>query len=260
MLLIEELAPSELAEEWDNPGLQVGGFPGEINRVFLSLDPTPASIERARQRGAQILFTHHPLIFRPVTRVHVGSSPGCVLHGALKNEINVVAAHTNLDAAKGGINDILADLLGIECAEVLEENACNCRAGVGRIGLLSAPVSLADLLARIRGTLKIGKAGIVGDLDTEIRRVAVVGGSGGSFVPACRRKAADCLVTGDVGHHHALEAKGLGMTLIDAGHYSLEQTAFRVFGERLERLMAERGWRVRVIPDEDERDPIHWVG
>lgn len=260
LLLMDELAPPGLAEAWDNPGLQAGGFSGVIERVFLALDPTPASIERAHKRGAQVLFTHHPLIFRPMSRVQVGSGPGRVLRGALKNEIHIVAAHTNLDAARGGLNDILADLLGLERAEVLEENAIDSGAGVGRVGLLPVPMSLADLLARVRGALKMEKAAIVGDPDAEIRRVAVVGGSGGSFVTVCRKKAADCLVTGDIGHHHALEAMDLGMNLIDAGHYRLEQTAFRLFGERLERVMAEKGWSVRVIPDEDERDPIQRVG
>lgn len=257
--LIEELAPSELAEDWDNPGLQAGGFSGPIERVLLSLDPTPGSIESARRQGAQVLFTHHPLLFRPVTRVHIGSYPGNVLREAIKSEISIVAAHTNLDAACGGINDILAELLEIEGAEVLQDGKDARKTGIGRIGLLSAPLPLTGLLARIREKLGIGRAGVVGDPDAEVRRVAVVGGSGGSCLPACARKGADCVVTGDVGHHHALEAKALGMSLIDAGHYGLEQTAFRVFGGRLERLMREREWRIEVIAYDDERDPIRWL-
>ncbi len=107
--VLEGLAPPELAEAWDNPGLQVGDPDRRISAILVSLDPTLAAIREASARGAQLLITHHPLIFRPISSLDMGSFPGDVIGEAVRGGIAVVSLHTNLDAAEGGINDILAE-------------------------------------------------------------------------------------------------------------------------------------------------------
>ena len=254
--LLEELAPARFAEDWDNPGLQVGGHAGDITCVFISLDPTLGALKRARRVGADVLFTHHPLIFKPLSRIDSDPYPGNVIHDAVKSGIHIVSAHTNLDVAGGGINDILAELLRLEDVHVLETVSGVDGIGLGRVGRLSGGLDLTAFIHEVRDILGVEEIGVAGPEDARIRTVAVVGGSGGSLVSAARRKGADCLITGDVGHHHALTAETMGLTLLDAGHYCLEKKAFSVFGERLGKRMAERGWPVNVVLDEAERGPM----
>ena len=131
---LEIIAPKILAEPWDNPGLQVGSTSQEIKKILLSLDPTLKALMAAQRREAQLLFTHHPLIFKPLSRVDTKIHPGDVIAEAVKKRISVVAAHTNLDRARGGINDILADLLELQNVDFLETRDETGSGGLGRIG------------------------------------------------------------------------------------------------------------------------------
>ena len=253
---LENIAPTVLAETWDNPGLQVGSYSQEITKVFLSLDPTLKALNSAKRRNAQLLFTHHPLIFKPLSRLDINTYPGDVIAEALTSGICVIAAHTNLDMAKGGINDILADLLELETVEVLEEKDEVEGAGLGRIGDLPAAISLSVFVEKVKRVFGAEQVKVVGREDEQIRRLAVVGGSGGSMISLASKKGADLLVTGDIGHHHALEAESLGIALIDAGHFHTEKTAFGAFAEHLRAMVTEWGWKVAIEVDEDENDPM----
>ena len=253
---LEKIAPTVLAEPWDNPGLQVGSYSQEITKIFLSLDPTLKALRSAQRRNAQLLFTHHPLIFKPLSRLDINTHPGDVIVEAVKSRVSVIAAHTNLDMAKGGINDILAELLELETVEVLEVKDEAEYAGLGRIGDLPASVRLSVLVEKVKRVFGTEQVKVVGREDEQVRRLAVVGGSGGSLVSLAFQKGADLLLTGDIGHHHALEAESLGIALIDAGHFHTEKTAFGVFAERLRAMVTEWGWKVAVEVDEDETDPM----
>jgi dinuclear metal center YbgI/SA1388 family protein len=254
--LLEELVPSRLAEEWDNPGLQLGSRFQEIRKVFLSLDPTLRSVKAACRRDAQLLFTHHPLIHKPISSVDTNGYPGEVILEAIKGNISVVSAHTNLDAARGGINDILADLLGLQDVEVLREMDREDGAGLGRIGMLPEPIDLSAVTEMIQQILGSGSLTVCGKAGGRIHRVAVVGGAGGSLAAVASARGADLFLTGDVSHHHALEAEFLGISLIDAGHFATEKTAFRVFGRILREKFVAKGWEVGLEVDEDEIDPF----
>lgn len=253
---LEEIAPTALAEPWDNPGLQVGSYSQEITKIFLSLDPTLKALRSAERRNAQLLFTHHPLIFKPLSRLDINTHPGDVIVEAVKSRVSVIAAHTNLDMAKGGINDILADLLELQHVEVLEKKDEAEYAGMGRIGDLPAAVRLSVLVEKVKRVFGTEQMKVVGREDEQVGRLAVVGGSGGSLVSLAFKKGADLLVTGDIGHHHALEAESLGIALIDAGHFHTEKTAFGAFAERLRAMVTEWGWKVAIEVDEDETDPM----
>jgi len=254
--VLETLAPSEWAEPWDNPGLQVGCPSQEITRVFSSLDPTLEALQSASKANAQLLFTHHPLIFKPLGRIHTRVFPGNVISEAIRRDMAIVAAHTNLDVAPKGINAILADLLDLEEVAVLKPVGGLDGVGLGRIGNLPHPMPVRELAATVMHILGAPGLQIVGDPDKRIYRLAVVGGSGGGLVSLAREKGADLLLTGDVGHHVALEARALGIALMDGGHFHSEKTAFRFFCGALEHLLRSNGTEVRVIADEGERNPI----
>lgn len=255
--LLESVSPAGLAEPWDNPGLQVG-FPSQkIGTIFMSLDPTPKALQRALDVHAQMLFTHHPLIFKPISQINSQNCPGDVIVEAVKNNMAIVCAHTNLDASMGGINDILANLLGLENVEILKKNADSEEpAGLGRIGDLKKPLPLDSILRQISTTFHLEQMKVAGKKDAFVRRLAVVGGSGGSLLAEAHRKRADLFLTGDVTHHVALDAEALGVVLVDGGHFTLENEAFRVFGAHLQKLLKMKKWDVSVKIDEKEADPF----
>lgn len=252
---LEGVAPARWAEPWDNPGLQVGSPDQRVGKVFSSLDPTLDALEAACKAHAQLLFTHHPLIFKPLSQIRTDAFPGTVVAEAIKRGIAIVAAHTNLDAAPGGINDILADLLGLTDIEILKPVEAAAGAGLGRIGNLPAPVDLSTFSKTVKGILGAPEIRMVGRRDAHIQRLAVVGGSGGSLLSLACEKGADLLLTGDVGHHAALEAEALGISLMDGGHFYSERTAFRAFAKTMETLLRSEGWDIEIEADE-EANPL----
>ena len=256
--LLEQVAPARFAEPWDNPGLQVGSYYQEVRKILLALDPTLKALMSASKTGAQVLLTHHPLIFKPISRLEIHGYPHNVIFQAVKNEISVVAAHTNLDVVKGGMNDILAHMLELQHVEVLSKKDEDKGVGLGRIGDLPEPTEFSYMVNNIKRVLRVEKPGLVGQGDRLVRRLAVVAGSGGSLVPLASEKGADLLLTGDVSHHHALEAESLGIALIDGGHFHTEKAAFRNFAGRLREVLTGKGWEVTVEVYEDETSPIHY--
>jgi len=256
--LLETLAPMRLAEPWDNPGLQVGFPSQEITRIFSSLDPTLKALKSASEAKAQLLFTHHPLIFKPISRLDMGSFPGDVVLEAAKRGISVVAAHTNLDVARGGINDILANLLGLKGVAVLKVLDREEGVGLGRIGDLPEPAELSVVSRDVGRIFGAQHLKIVGKRETLIRRLAVVGGAGGGLTSIAHQGGADLLLTGDIGHHVALEAEALGIAILDAGHFLTEKTAFKIFAMNLNAVLESKGWEVSVKTDDEEIDPV-WI-
>ncbi|MDZ7697602.1 MAG: Nif3-like dinuclear metal center hexameric protein [Deltaproteobacteria bacterium] len=256
--LLETIAPAALAETWDNPGLQVGNPTATVNHVLVALDPTLSAVRAAAKADAQVLFTHHPLIFRPISRVDATSFPGNVIFEAFKGRLSILSAHTNLDSAQGGINDMLAELLGLENVSVLSPVDASAQAGLGRVGDLPAPASLGRFAREVGRHLGIDNLKRVGDKNRRIHRVAVVGGSGGSLVMCAHEVGADLLLTGDVGHHAALEAASLGLALLDGGHFRTEKAAFTLFAEKLAERCAAEGWSIEFSVYEDEADPMTW--
>ncbi|EFK05642.1 dinuclear metal center protein, YbgI family [delta proteobacterium NaphS2] len=255
--LIERIAPMKLAEPWDNPGLQIGDSEQKIRKIFSSLDPTFEALLRTSQFDAQVLFTHHPLIFKPVSHIEINTYPGQILAHAAQKNISVVSAHTNLDVARSGINDILANLLGLNDIVVLRPHTEAPDVGLGRIGNLSEPSDLLNLANAIRKQLGAEHIRLAGHTQkNSVERIAVVGGSGGSLIPDAAKMDADVLITGDIGHHAALEAKFLGIALIDGGHFHTEKTAFNIFCRKLKKIFKEEGWEVEIETDDAQVDPM----
>jgi dinuclear metal center YbgI/SA1388 family protein len=258
--VLEEIVPSRAAEEWDNPGLQVGHLSQEVEKIFISLDPTLKAVRKAFKRNAQLLLTHHNLIFRPLSSVDQQIYPGDVISEALNKGISIVSAHTNLDVVQGGINDILADLFGLQEVEVLEErNDLGIDgAGLGRIGSLPDPLRLAQMTRRVKEVLGTERVKVVGQENRKISRVALVGGAGAALVSLASKKGADLLITGDIRHHEALEAESLGLALVDGGHFYTEKAALGPFGDRLKAAFAERNMEVLVEVYKDEKCPARY--
>jgi dinuclear metal center YbgI/SA1388 family protein len=256
--ILEEIVPSHSAENWDNPGLQIGQLSQEVSKVFISLDPTLKSLRKAVKRNAQVLLTHHPLILNPISSLNGDRYPGDVIFEAIETGVSIIAAHTNLDVVWGGINDGLGDLFGLQRVEVLEERNDLDEGGSGRIGDLPESARLSEVTERIMGLLGAEKVRVVGPKDKRIDRVAVVGGAGGGMVASASKKGAQLLITGDVRHHEALEAEALGLALIDAGHFQTEKAALKPFANHLGNRFSEQNMEVIVEVNDTEESPMRY--
>ena len=338
----ERLAPSSLAEAWDNPGLQVGDPAARASRVLVALTPLPEVFDEAREKGADFLLLHHPLIFGGLSSVNTATHPGDLIARAAREGLTVHAAHTNYDAAPRGVSVALADALGLEgplevvaprgglrklVVFVPEENAdaladalseagagvigeythCTFRTpgtgtflggegtnpylgergrlerveelrletvvsahaaaravaavrashpyeepafdvypvegrpegcGYGRVGVLPEPLAPSDLVEHASDALGF-PARLVADPEPgrKVERIAVLGGSGGSFVREAAASGAGAYVTGDLDYHDALLAESLGLVAIDAGHVATELPSLVPLAEQLAALV-----------------------
>jgi len=253
----EEIAPSALAESWDNPGLQAGSISANVSKAFVALDPTVDAADSAIEAGAQLLITHHPLLFRPLSRIDSDSYPGNVIRKALNEGLSIISAHTNLDSAKGGINDILASILDLTSVVALEQKGDDAGTGMGRVGDLAGPVPLEEFAATVKKLLGLEIIRIAGHMRVPlVKRVAVVRGSGGSLLNLAAEKGAQVLITGDIGYHNALDARSAGIILMDAGHFATEKMAMNVFAGHLKEEARERGWDVTFEIDMAAETPF----
>ena len=254
--LIESIAPGRLAEEWDNCGLMVGDPSGPVQRAALALDATPETIRAAREADAQALITHHPLIFRPLKKLNLKEPTAEIIAMAIRWDLAVMAAHTNLDRTFGGVSWVLAHRLDLQEIEVLEPASPEDRSeGTGCIGTLKKPLKIKELLEIVKNKLKVPMLRVSSPPDTLINRVAVLGGSGGSFLKMAFFRGAQVLISGDFSYHQAREAEHLGICLIDAGHFSTERPILEKLAGRLSEAAAERGFDLEFQVLTGEREP-----
>lgn len=221
MQIMEELAPKSLAEEWDNVGLQVGNADLMAKKVLVTLTVTESLVARAIAEQVDLVISHHPLIFKPIKHLRTDLPLGKLLQQLLEHRIAVYVSHTNLDHAAKGLNHWLAQDLELQSVKVLRPLDKEATVGLGRIGRIS-PQSLERLAKRV-ASLWDTNVKVIGDSATMCTKVAVCGGTGGDLVRQAAFKGADVLITGDVDYHDALEAKQLGLAVLDAGHFGTEQ-------------------------------------
>jgi dinuclear metal center YbgI/SA1388 family protein len=243
-----ELAPRELAAEWDNVGLLAGRRDRAVHKVLVSLDVTAAVAEEARQWGAELIAAHHPVIFHPVKRVTDQDPAGEILLRLAEHGIAAVCMHTNLDAAQGGVNDALAAALQLEEVAPLEGGG-----GIARTGRLPRPVSVPDFLCAVQEALGAGGLRCT-DGAKPISRVAVGGGACGEFLWAAAAAGCDAFVTADVKYNQFLDAAALRLTLVDAGHFPTEDVVCPV----LARHLSERFPELAVRKSASHREVVQY--
>lgn len=361
---MEELAPLEWAEQWDNVGLQVGAPSTLVGRILVALELTGSVIEEAVQTQADLVVVHHPPIFRPLKALRFDTPGGRRLQRLVQHGISLYAAHTNLDQAAGMTNDSLAAAAGLGEHEVLQRvgeerdlklvvfvprgheeavldalaregaghvgNYSHCtyqtpgtgtflplagsnpflgrqgeleraeeirletivaeskarraveamlqahpyeevaydlyplanpgrQRGHGRIGRLAQPVTLGEMVRRLKAQLNTPAVRVVGDPGRAVTTVAVGAGSGGSLIGQAARRGADLLITGDVGYHDAQEALDLGLAVVDVGHYNSEAIVVRPLAAHLRQCLAADGLAAVVIEAQAGQDPFAFL-
>ena len=242
---MQRYAPLELAESWDNPGLLVD-CGREVFRVLVTLDITPEVVEEAAAGGCELIVSHHPVIFSPLKKL----TPRDVSFQLVQKGISAICMHTNLDAAEGGVNEVLAGIFGMQDWEGFAD-------GCGRVGEVD-PITVPELARKAQAVLggrcnrpRSGPAVQVKFADTgrTVKRLAVISGAGGSLFADAIAMGADCLLTGEANHHHAIDAKRLGLSLIAAGHYATEFPVTAAVAAKLRAALPE------LEPEPETPDP-----
>lgn len=232
---LEERWNPSYALEWDNVGLLVGREDKEIKKVFTALDATEETIAQALEFGADLLITHHPMLFSPVKKVTSADFIGRRLLTMIQADLCYYAMHTNFDVK--GMAQLNQECLGLAECEVLEETAPG--EGIGRVGVLDAPMDLKTFAEKVRNDFEIPDVRMYGDPAKSVCRVAVSSGSGKSMIRGAIAKGADVIVTGDVDYHSAIDAVAQGITVIDAGHYGTEYAFIAYMKQELEAMFPE---------------------
>ncbi|MDF2854408.1 MAG: hypothetical protein K0Q87_259 [Neobacillus sp.] len=360
--LFEKFSPKGLAMEGDKIGLQVGRLSKKVDRVMIALDVLEEVIDEAIANNVQLIIAHHPPIFRPLKKVITDTVPGRMIEKLLKHDIAVYAAHTNLDVAEGGVNDLLADALGIEQTEVLVPtyekklkkivvfvpksnveqvidalgnagaghigNYSHCSfstdgngrflpgentnptigkqgqiesveevrietivpelqlkkvvtamikahpyeevaydvypvdnqgevLGLGRIGKVNE-MTLAEFAETVKTALDVKTVRVVGDLNSKVKKVAVLGGDGNKYFMHAKFKGADVYVTGDIYYHTAHDAMMEGLNIIDPGH-NVEKIMKMGLTNVLKKMCMESGYDVEIFPSKVNTDPFQII-
>ncbi len=217
--VIEQYAPTELASSYDNVGLILGDKNAHVSTVLLTLDIDLEVAMEAKALGAELIISHHPLIFHPLKKITSDTPEGKCLLFLAENKIAVYAAHTNLDSALGGLNDLAAQFLQLENTLPLETNE---GPGIGRIGNLPKQVTVEEFASEIRHLYRLPFIRYIGEGQTKVSKVALCTGSGGDLALIAKEKRADVYITGDIKYSVAREAAAAGLAVIELGHYESE--------------------------------------
>ncbi len=232
---LEELSPVKFAMEWDNVGLLVGRRDKDVENIFIALDATNEVIEDAIAHQADMLITHHPLIFKGSKKVTSDDFIGKRIISLVKADIAYYAMHTNFDVM--GMADAVADELSLQKNVVLSKTFEDdiSSEGFGRFGMLPKQMTLEECAAFVKRTFHIPNVRVFGDLKADVMMAAVCPGSGGSMIEDALKFSADVYITGDIDHHEGIDAVARGLNVIDAGHYGIEKIFVPYMKEYLER-------------------------
>jgi dinuclear metal center YbgI/SA1388 family protein len=225
-----EKIPEDLREEWDNDGLMCSADDSiEVKRALVTLDVTEDVVDYAISHNFDLIVSHHPLIFRPIYSVTEDNHTSRKVIKLIKADVSVISLHTRADKVRGGVNDILADIVGIKNPVPFGEG------GLGRIGNLSEELSMEDFSYLVKGLLDCDGVKVA-DAVIPVYRVAVVGGDGKDYIKAALAEGADTFLSGRIGYNTMVEAAEMGINLLEGGHYFTEQPVTSYFQSLLMRL------------------------
>ena len=252
---LETLAPRSMKMDWDNVGLLCGGRNRPVTRVLVALDPFKDVCEEAARWGAELIVTHHPLIFSPLKAVTDETSIGRAVQLLCARNISAINAHTNLDCAPGGVNDRLAETLGLSDVQVIAPSGVDELGrewGLLRQGTVEAQ-PLPQFLSKVKSALHCDGLRYVNG-GKPVHRVAVGGGACASELQDAVNAGCDTFVTADLSYHQFLDAKGKGINLIDAGHFPTEDPVC----EKLVQYVSDRFQELAVTKSTSHREVIQY--
>jgi len=267
---LREFAPPFLSESWDNTGLLIGSESRDVSRIVTCLTLTPDVAQEAVERKAQLIVTHHPVLFRAVQQITDADPEGRMLLQLIEAGVAVYSPHTSYDSARSGINQQLAESLGLQSiqplralasgeveaeSEATSDDDPSVGLGSGRFGNLAEAVSLAKFVELTKRVLGVSNTQFVGEPTRKVQRVGTACGAAAEFMRDAAAEGCDVLLTGEARFHSCLEARSLDIAVILPGHYATERPAM----EYLARVLSERFSELDVVASEVETDPIRWA-
>lgn len=221
--ILEEQSPEKFACDWDNVGLLVGDFEQEVQKIYIALDATEETIAEAVKEKADLLLTHHPMIFRGLKKVNSHDFTGKRVIKLIENHISCYAMHTNFDVK--GMAELAAQKMSLIDCQVLDITDLGEQGpeGIGRVGDLPEEISLETCVRQVKEAFTVDMVKVFGDLSQKVKRAAICPGSGKSVISCALNAKAQVLITGDIDHHEGIDAASQGLAIIDAGHYGIEK-------------------------------------
>lgn len=244
------IAPVEYAEEWDNPGLLLGDINTPVKKIMIALDLMPEVAQQAIDAKVDMIITHHPAYFKLPKTLAITDIKMYFLYELIKHNIALYAAHTNLDAAVGGVNDVLAKKVGLTKITSLE--LAGTEQAIPRIGELKEPMDIEAFALKVKKALHCEGVSYT-DGGKPVQKVVVVGGGGFSFIHDALEAGADTLVTADVKYHAAQDALNMGMNVVDAGHQDTETPVLDALEKMLLKWAEEEKRPLTVLRAEEEQ-------
>ncbi len=252
---LNELAPWGFAEKWDNVGLMLGSRQTEIKKILLCMDVTSRVIKEAINDDIGLIISHHPFMFSKLNTLDFDTMKGQQIQTLVTKNISVISAHTNLDVAVGGVNDTLAETVGLSGLKPLKPyipDGFDENLGLGKIGTLATETTFNGFIDLLKKNLNIASLRIIGSPPDNVKNVAVFCGSFDVDLDYLKGLQQDVLITGDLKYHTALDAREMGLCIIDVGHYASEH----VILSRLQMQLSNKFDSVEVICSKMESDPF----
>ena len=249
--VLDAQIPNRHALSWDNVGLLVGSEDWEVRRIYVALDATDEVIAHAVEWQADLIVTHHPMIFSGMKQVVASDFIGRKILTLAEHHIAVYAMHTNFDIH--GMGDLADERLGLTHTEPLEI-CTEDGLGIGSIGDLDQTYTLQDYAKHVKTCFGLSSVKVFGNADTKLHRVAMVPGSGKSDIDTAIAQGADAMITGDVDHHAGIDAVDKGICVIDAGHYGIEHVFISYMAQHLQSL-----WKDIAVKEEPKKEPFYVV-
>jgi len=263
--VMETIAPSRLSEKWDNAGLQAGKLSWPVKRLRVALDPLTTIVNEACNDNIDMLITHHPLIFKPLTSIDFDTPVGRIIRMAAQHRLAIFTAHTNLDSARDGLNDLLAYRIGLKNLSVFVQTVQLERQpdqmavpneGIGRIGTTDKGIELVALATKIKTELNLEHLKYSGNPHLIVNKIAVCTGSGSGLMSQFLQSDAQVFISGDLRYHDARDAEANQRGLIDISHFASEHLIVAVLQEKLENILVSKGYDINIDISFSEKEPF----
>lgn len=251
---LDEIAPEDLQEDWDNSGLQLGDRGKLINRVLLALDLDNEVLKYAIKKDVDLVITHHPLIFSGIKSIDRDDYKGSIIFSLIENNIGVYSSHTNLDKVSFGVSNSLGEFLGLRKMDYLTKEGEFDQYGYGRVGYVDK-ILLGDFLTDLKSK-GLDYIQLYGDRNTYIEKIALVGGSGSDFISDAYKSKADVFISGDIKYHEAQVAMEKNFPIVDIGHHGSEKFILETLQKKLEAKFPKLD--LEIWPEPSPRYEIFW--
>jgi len=255
--IMKKIAPENLKESYDNVGFMIGDRNNEVTKILVALDCTLQVIDEAKTIGAELILTHHPLLFKRPKSITTDTLQGKKIINLIKSDIALYSSHTNWDSVKDGLNDEFVNLLGFKESKIIEKNPLDPTAGVGRIVELKEDITIEEIINIIKDKFNLENLRFSGELNKRVRTIALVNGSGEDYLQSAYELGAEVIITSDTTYHFVSDYEEMGFSVIDIGHFNSEWPLMMELSKRIKEILEPMG--VDIVLSQEVKDPYKFI-